>query len=101
MNSTRLALETFASTVLRLARGADVTLFGDRKAFICTVLEAWYLADASTCPSRAAFEAQLIAAHRAQLLTLARADLVSAMDPELVSWSEMAVPGATFHFVVL
>jgi hypothetical protein len=100
-----ISLEAFAATVLRLARGADVTLFGDRKAFICTVLEAWYLDDALTCPTRAAFQAQLFAAHKAQLLVLCRADLVAAMDPELVRWSEVrwdaTAKSPTFHFVAL
>ncbi len=96
-------LKTFAATVLELARGESVERFGDRKAFICTVLEAWHLADRTTCPRRDAFATQLLAAHRAGLLVLSRADLVAAMDPELVRWSEVRVDGSltspTFHFV--
>ena len=33
-------------------------------------------------------------------LSLARADLVAAMDPALVEASEIAVDGASFHFIV-
>ena len=48
----------------------------------------------------AGFKADLVAAHRAGELALARADLVAAMDPALVAASEIAVDGASFHFVV-
>lgn len=99
-NTNTAKLADFAANVLAFARSEDVVLFGDRKAFITTVLEAWYLASPATCPRRADFGALLVAAHQAQHLTLARADLVSAMDPELVKYSEVKADGATFHFVV-
>lgn len=104
MNSTNATdLTAFASTVLELARGGDVERFGDRKVFLCTVLEAWHLADRATCPQRATFATLLVEAHRAGLLVLSRADLVSAMDPELVRWSEVRLDDSrtspTFHFV--
>lgn len=98
--TTQNDLATFASTAMCYARSSDVVLFGDRKAFICTVLEAWFMDSPATCPRRAEFGPLLFAAHQAGLLVLTRADLVGAMDQELVEWSEVKVPGATFHFII-
>lgn len=96
---TNDALAAFAATVLSYGNSDAVEVFGDRKVFLCTVLEAWFMDSPKTAPTRAQFSAQLVEAHRARLLSLSRADFVQAMDPGLVEFSEVRTNGATFHFV--
>jgi hypothetical protein len=74
--------------------------FGDRKVFVSALWDELRKRPAWAALALDDFKARLLVAHRAGALTLARADLVAAMDPALVSASEIAADGASFHFVV-
>ena len=74
--------------------------FGDRKVFVSAAWRALALDPRWAALSLDDFKTRLVAAHRAGELQLARADLVAAMDPALVAASEIAVDGASFHFVI-
>jgi hypothetical protein len=91
---------SFADAVLRAADGVVDGWFGDRKVFVSAVWDQLRRDPRWAGLGLAGFKAELVAAHRAGALTLARADLVAAMDPALVAASEIAVDGASFHFVV-
>jgi hypothetical protein len=86
--------------VLRAADAVVDGWFGDRKVFVSAVWDQLRRDPCWAGLGLAGFKADLVAAHRAGRLTLARADLVAAMDPALVAASEIAVDGASFHFVV-
>jgi hypothetical protein len=90
----------FAAAVLRAADAVVDGWFGDRKVFVSAVWDQLRRDPRWAERGLAGFKADLVAAHRAGELTLARADLVAAMDPALVAASEIAVDGASFHFVV-
>jgi hypothetical protein len=90
----------FAEAVLRAADAVVDGWFGDRKVFVSAVWDQLRRDPRWAGLGLAGFKAELVAAHRAGELTLARADLVAAMDPALVAASEIAVDGASFHFVV-
>lgn len=90
----------FAEAVLRAAEAVVDGWFGDRKVFVSAVWDQLRRDPRWAGLGLAGFKAELVAAHRASALTLARADLVAAMDPALVAASEIAVDGASFHFVV-
>jgi hypothetical protein len=95
-----LAAPSFADDVRHVARTATDGLFGERKVFIAA---AWH--QLRSRPGYAMltldeFKTRLVRAHRAGELVLARADLVAAMNPDLVTASETAADGATFHFVL-
>jgi hypothetical protein len=90
----------FAEAVLRAADAVVDGWFGDRKVFVSAVWDQLRRDPRWAGLGLAGFKAELVAAHRAGALTLARADLVAAMDPALVAASEIAVDGASFHFVV-
>lgn len=90
----------FADAVLRAADAVVDGWFGDRKVFVSAVWDQLRHEPRWAGLGLAGFKADLVAAHRAGQLTLARADLVAAMDPALVAASEIAVDGASFHFVV-
>jgi len=94
------APEAFAEAVLRAADAVVDGWFGDRKVFISAVWDQLRRDPRWAGLGLAGFKAELVAAHRAGALALARADLVAAMDPALVAASEIAVDGASFHFVV-
>jgi hypothetical protein len=90
----------FAEAVLRAADAVVDGWFGDRKVFVSAVWDQLRRDPQWAGLGLAGFKADLVAAHRAGQLTLARADLVAAMDPALVAASEIAVDGASFHFLV-
>jgi hypothetical protein len=90
----------FAAAVLRAADAVVDGWFGDRKVFVSAVWDQLRRDPRWARLGLAGFKADLVAAHRAGELALARADLVAAMDPALVAASEIAVDGASFHFVV-
>jgi hypothetical protein len=90
----------FADAVLSAADAVVDGWFGDRKVFVSAVWDQLRREPRWAGLGLAGFKADLVAAHRAGQLTLARADLVAAMDPALVAASEIAVDGASFHFVV-
>jgi len=94
------APESFAAAVLRAADAVVDGWFGDRKVFVSAVWDQLRRDPRWAGLGLAGFKADLVAAHRAGELALARADLVAAMDPALVAASEIAVDGASFHFVV-
>jgi hypothetical protein len=91
----------FAEDVLAAARATRDGWFGDRKVFAAPVWRELRRDSRWAELALDDFKARLVAAHRAGALVLARADLVAAMDPELVAASEIAVDGATFHFLVV
>jgi len=90
----------FADAVLGAAEAVVDGWFGDRKVFVSAVWDQLRRDPRWSGLGLAGFKADLVAAHRAGQLLLARADLVAAMDPALVAASEIAVDGASFHFVV-
>ncbi|HEX3478152.1 MAG TPA: hypothetical protein VHT91_24190 [Kofleriaceae bacterium] len=90
----------FAEAVLRAADAVVDGWFGDRKVFVSAVWDQLRRDPRWAGLGLAGFKAELVAAHRAGALTLARADLVAAMDPAQVAASEIAVDGASFHFIV-
>lgn len=92
-----MALEAFAEHVVRLARQSETGRYGDHLVFISHVFRKACAEGAA--PTEAGFRRQLAAAHQAGLLKLSRADLVEAMDPADVAASELALQGATFHFI--
>jgi len=92
--------EPFAEAVRRAAGAVVDGWFGDRKVFVSAVWDQLRRAPRWAALGLAGFKAQLVVAHRAGELSLARADLVAAMDPALVAASEIAVDGASFHFLV-
>lgn len=94
------APSTFVDDVLRAASAVTVGWFGDRKVFVSALWDALRGEPRWAAITLDDFKARLVAAHRAGELTLVRADLVAAMDPELVAASEIAVDGASFHFLV-
>lgn len=102
--TTTASPPAFASDVLAAAAHAARGRFGDRKVFVSAIWDQlrgdprW--AARWSAVSLDELKRRLVAAHRAGELVLARADLVAAMDPELVSASEIAADGATFHFVI-
>jgi hypothetical protein len=90
----------FVDDVRRAAGAVRDGWFGDRKVFVSAVWEALRRQPRWAELALDDFKAQLFAAHRAGAVMLARADLVAAMDPARVAASEIAVSGATFHFLV-
>jgi hypothetical protein len=91
---------SFAGDVLHAADATRDGWFGDRKVFVSAVWDALRRNPTWAAVTLDEFKARLVAAHRAGELVLARADLVAAMDPDLVAASEIAVDGASFHFLV-
>jgi hypothetical protein len=92
---------SFAGDALRAAAAVTEGRFGDRKVFVSAAWDELRRDPRWSELALAEFKARLVAAHRAGELALARADLVAAMDPALVAASEIAVDGASFHFIVL
>ena len=90
----------FASDALRAAGSVRDGRIGDRKVFVAAVWDQLRRDPRWSALALADFKARLVAAHRAGELVLARADFVAAMDPELVAASEIAIDGATFHFLI-
>lgn len=91
--------------------GKPCARFGDRKVFVSWLygmLDFLYidaLGALGVTLSMPWLKSWLAAArlmtHNGQpLVQLARADLVAAMDPQAVAESEIAIDGATFHFVI-
>jgi hypothetical protein len=91
---------SFADEVRHVARAARDGVFGERKVFIAAVWDALRHRPGYASLTLDDFKARLLQAHRAGALVLARADLVAAMNTDLVTASETAADGATFHFVV-
>jgi hypothetical protein len=91
---------SFARDVLAAAEVAREGWFGDRKVFVSAIWYALRRDPRWSAISLDEFKARLVAAHRAGELVLARADFVAAMDPALVAASEIALDGASFHFLV-
>lgn len=95
-----LVSASFPDEVRHVAREAKDGLFGERKVFIAAVWDALRRRPGYATLTLDDFKARLLHAQRAGELVLARADLVAAMDTDLVTASETAADGATFHFVV-
>jgi hypothetical protein len=87
--------------VVELARSSPSGRFGDHLVFISHVWRRAHGEHPADFADEPLFKERLAAAHQAGLLKLSRADLVEAMDPRDVSASEVALQGATFHFVRL
>jgi hypothetical protein len=92
-----MELRAFADEILNtILRVPSKGRFGSRKVFVSSIWQEL----AGSGLGYSTFKDRLIAANRFGLLSLARADLVAAMPPEMVTASETAYPGATFHFVI-
>ena len=94
-------LETFANTVLAVARKSPSGRFGDNKVFINHV---WRQAkDEPQFPplSLPAFKEKLIEANRENLLTLSRADMYEELPANDLDEAETAYQNAVFHFILL
>ncbi len=94
------AIASFPDAARRAAGVVVDGRFGDRKVFVSAVWRALARDPRWAALSLDEFKTRLVAAHRAGELLLARADLVAAMDPALVAASEIAVDGASFHFLI-
>jgi hypothetical protein len=91
---------SFADDVRSAAADNQDGRFGDRKVFVAAVWRELRKRPRWSALTLDELKLKLVAAHRAGELVLARADLVAAMDPAQVAASEIAVDGASFHFVV-
>jgi hypothetical protein len=89
-----------AAVVAAVPRVGPTGRYGPEKVFISALWRALPDSAKSGGMTLEVFKRWLLDANAAGSVVLARADLVGAMDPTLVSESEVADRGATFHFVL-